>query len=58
MIEGTFWYELWKYTAFLITGLCVLAFVLTPFNMIYRSKRYRGELDPKKSFLENFFSIP
>lgn len=27
-----------------ITGLCVLGFVLTPFNMIYRSKRYRVNL--------------
>ena len=58
MIEGTLLYELWKYIGSLLILLAVIGFILTPYDMNYRHKKYHGELDPKKSFLENFFSIP
>ncbi|NQY81274.1 MAG: hypothetical protein HRT47_13280 [Candidatus Caenarcaniphilales bacterium] len=56
--EGTLLFEIWKFCVVVLMGLAVLAFGLTPFNMHYRDKKSKGQLDPNKSFLENFFSIP
>ncbi|NQY81271.1 MAG: hypothetical protein HRT47_13265 [Candidatus Caenarcaniphilales bacterium] len=36
--------------------LSISTLVLTPFYMKYKVTKRDGELDPNKSFLENFFS--
>ena len=40
---------------FLIVMLCTLMSVVTLQNMEYKRKKLDGELDPSKSFFENFF---
>ncbi|MCH2226985.1 MAG: hypothetical protein MK033_04355 [Candidatus Caenarcaniphilales bacterium] len=35
---------------------CVLAVLIAIFNFDYRARKQMGTLDPKKSFLENFFA--
>ena len=58
MTELNFWEQIQVYSGFFLTTLCVIGFILTPYNMNYRDKKHRGELDPNKSPIENFFSIP
>lgn len=55
--EGTLLFGIWKFIVVVIMGLSVLAFALTPFNMHYRDRKAKGQLDPNKSFIENFFFL-